>query len=156
MLSKLRKMKNKGNERVNKEIENIIKNQAENLELNIQNWIETLLEVFNWGLDQVEKVIARLKERSFEIIQLKEQKKRKKKRLHKSEGSLKDSCAQSLQLCLLFETPWTVAYQNHFPCGFSKQEYWSGLPCPPPRHLPDRDWTSVSYATCIGRRIVYH
>ena len=79
MLSKLRKMKNKGNERVNKEIENIIKNQAENLELNIQNWIETLLEVFNWGLDQVEKVIARLKERSFEIIQLKEQKKKKKK-----------------------------------------------------------------------------
>ena len=79
MLSKLRKMKNKGNEKVNKEIENIIKNQAENLELNIQNWIETLLEVFNWGLDQVEKVIARLKERSFEIIQLKEQKKKKEK-----------------------------------------------------------------------------
>ena len=81
MLSKLRKMKNKGNERVNKEIENIIKNQAENLELNIQNWIETLLEVFNWGLDQVEKVIARLKERSFEIIQLKEQKKKKKEKI---------------------------------------------------------------------------
>ena len=80
MLSKLRKMKNKGNEKVNKEIENIIKNQAENLELNIQNWTETLLEVFNWGLDQAEKVIARLKERSFEIIQLKEQKKKKKKK----------------------------------------------------------------------------
>ena len=36
MLDKLRKMKNKEN-KVNKEIENITKNQAENLELNIQN-----------------------------------------------------------------------------------------------------------------------
>ena len=30
----------------------------------------------------------------------------------------------------LFETPWTVACQA-LPMGFSKQEYWSGLPCPP-------------------------
>ena len=32
----------------------------------------------------------------------------------------------------LFETLWTVAHQ-----GFSRQEYWSGLPCPPPGDLPD-------------------
>ena len=29
-------------------------------------------------------------------------------------------------------TPWTVAHQAPLSVGFSKQEYWSGLPCPPP------------------------
>ena len=31
---------------------------------------------------------------------------------------------------------WTVALQAPLPMGFSKQEYWSGLPCPPPGGLP--------------------
>ena len=29
----------------------------------------------------------------------------------------------------LFETPWTVAYQAPLSMGFSRQEYWSGVPC---------------------------
>ena len=33
-------------------------------------------------------------------------------------------------------TPWTVAYQPPLPMGFPKQEYWSGLPCPPLGDLP--------------------
>ena len=33
---------------------------------------------------------------------------------------------------LLFATQWTVAYQAPLSMGFSRQEYWSGLPCPPP------------------------
>ena len=37
----------------------------------------------------------------------------------------------------LFATPWTVIHQAFLSIGFSKQEYWSGLPCPPPGHLPD-------------------
>ena len=32
----------------------------------------------------------------------------------------------------LFATPWTVALQAPLSVGFSRQEYWSGLPCPPP------------------------
>ena len=32
----------------------------------------------------------------------------------------------------LFATPWTVAYQAPLSKGFSRQEYWSGLPCPLP------------------------
>ena len=32
----------------------------------------------------------------------------------------------------LFETLWTVAHQAPLSMGFSRQEYWSGLPCPPP------------------------
>ena len=37
----------------------------------------------------------------------------------------------------LFPTPWTVAHQAPLSMGFSRQEYWCGLPCPPPRDLPD-------------------
>ena len=36
----------------------------------------------------------------------------------------------------LFVTPWTVACQAPLSMGFSRQEYWSGLPCPPPGDLP--------------------
>ena len=38
---------------------------------------------------------------------------------------------------LLFATPWTVAYQAPLSMGFSRQEYWSGLPFPSPGDLPD-------------------
>ena len=34
-------------------------------------------------------------------------------------------------------TPWTIAHQAPLSMGFSKQEYWSGFPCLPPRDLPD-------------------
>ena len=34
-------------------------------------------------------------------------------------------------------TPWTVAHQASPPLGFSRQEYWSGLPLPYPGDLPD-------------------
>ena len=34
-------------------------------------------------------------------------------------------------------TPWTVACQAPLSMGFSKQEYWSGFPCPSPGYLPD-------------------
>ena len=34
-------------------------------------------------------------------------------------------------------TPWTVAHQALLSMGFSSQEYWIGLPFPPPGDLPD-------------------
>ena len=37
---------------------------------------------------------------------------------------------------LLIATPWTVACQAPLSMGFPRQEYWSGLPCPPPGDLP--------------------
>ena len=37
----------------------------------------------------------------------------------------------------LYATPWTVACQTSLSLGFSRQEYWSGLLCPPPGDLPD-------------------
>ena len=36
-----------------------------------------------------------------------------------------------------FATPWTVARQAPLSMGFSRQEHWSGLLCPPPGDLPD-------------------
>ena len=37
----------------------------------------------------------------------------------------------------LFATPWTVAPQALLSMGFSRQEYWSGVPFPSPGDLPD-------------------
>ena len=37
----------------------------------------------------------------------------------------------------LFATLWTIAHQAPLPMGFSRQEYWNGLPCPPPGDLPN-------------------
>ena len=37
----------------------------------------------------------------------------------------------------LFATPWTVVHQAFLSMGFSRQEYWRGLPFPPPGDLPD-------------------
>ena len=46
--------------------------------------------------------------------------------------------AKSLQSCVhLFVTVWTLANQAPLSMGFSRQGYWSGLPCPPPGDLPD-------------------
>ena len=36
----------------------------------------------------------------------------------------------------LFATPWTAAHQAPLSMGFSRQEYWSGLPFPSPGDLP--------------------
>ena len=63
--------------------------------------------------------------------------------------------AQLVRLCVcwvisharLFMTPWTVAHQAPLSMGFSRQEYWSGLPCPPPGDLPDSGIELMSPAT---------
>ena len=43
----------------------------------------------------------------------------------------------SLSSVQLFATPWTVAHEAPPSMGFSRQEYWNGLPFPPPGNLPD-------------------
>ena len=44
---------------------------------------------------------------------------------------------KSLSRVQLFATPWTVTHQVPPSMGFSRQEYWSGLPFPSPGDLPD-------------------
>ena len=70
-------------------------------------------------------------------------------------------CAQCMlshfsrvQLC---ETLWTVVCQAPLSMAFSRQEYWIGLPCPPPGDLPYPGIKlTISYVSCIGRQIPYH
>ena len=45
-------------------------------------------------------------------------------------------CSVTSFIVWLFATPWTVARQAPLSIGFSRQEYWSGLPCPPSGDLP--------------------
>ena len=45
--------------------------------------------------------------------------------------------AKLLSHVRLFGTPWTIAHQSPLSMGFSRQEYWSGLPCLPPGDLPN-------------------
>ena len=47
----------------------------------------------------------------------------------------------------LFVTPWTAAHQALVSVEFSNQEYWSGLPFPPPGDLPNPGIEPVSLAS---------
>ena len=48
-----------------------------------------------------------------------------------------ESESEVAQSCLTLYDPWTVAHQAPPSMGFSRQEYWSGLPFPSPGDLPD-------------------
>ena len=53
-----------------------------------------------------------------------------------SQARILESESSSVHVGLL-ATPWTVALQASLSMSFSRQEYWSGLPCPPPGDLPE-------------------
>ena len=50
---------------------------------------------------------------------------------------------KSLSQVQLFMTPWTATCQAPLSLGFSRQEYWSGLPFPSPGNLPNPDGNQV-------------
>ena len=54
------------------------------------------------------------------------------------------SCVQ------LFATLWTIAHQTPLSMGFSRQEYWSGLPFPTRRDLPDPEIEPASLMSLIS------
>ena len=58
----------------------------------------------------------------------------------------------SLSHVRLFATPWAVVHQAPLSMGFSRQEYWSGLPFPPPGVLPTQ---GSSLRLLPGRLILY-
>ena len=63
--------------------------------------------------------------------------------------------AQSLSCVWLHATLWTVARQAPLSMGFSRQESWSGFPCPPSRGSSQtRDWTHVFWSLHC-KRILY-
>ena len=57
------------------------------------------------------------------------------------------ACVCMLIHVWLFDIPWTVTRQAPLSMGFSRQEYWSGLPFP--------SWTCVSCISCVDRQILY-
>ena len=56
----------------------------------------------------------------------------------------------------LFVTPLTAACQIPLSMGFSRQEYWNGLPCPPSGGLPHSGMEPTSFVSCLCRRVLYH
>ena len=65
-------------------------------------------------------------------------------------------CVKLLQSCPTLCDLWTVACKAPLSMGFSRQEYWSGLPCPPPGDLPNPGIESVFLVFWIGRQVLYH
>ena len=60
--------------------------------------------------------------------------------IHVSITCMIDPCTyQLLQSCLTLCDPRNSAHQIPLSMGFSRQEYWSGLSCPPPGDLPDQE-----------------
>ena len=49
----------------------------------------------------------------------------------------------------LFVTLWTLAHQDPLSMGYCRQEYWSGLPCPPPGDLPDPGIKPMSLTSLV-------
>ena len=62
-------------------------------------------------------------------------------------------CSHLLNHVWFFETPWTVTQQAPLSMGFSRQEYWSGLPFPTPGELPEAGikLASLVSPTLVGR-----
>ena len=66
------------------------------------------------------------------------------------------ACVLSRFSCVqLFVTPWTVAQQAPLSMGFSKQEYWSGLPCPTPGYLPNPGIKAASLTCPVYTSIIF-
>ena len=53
-------------------------------------------------------------------------------------------CVCVLNHVRLFVSPQTVAHQGPLSMGFPRQEHWSGVPCPPPGHLPGSESEPMS------------
>ena len=71
-----------------------------------------------------------------------------------------DTCLSWRKACVLrwisrvqlFATLWTTGHQTPMTMGFCKQEYWSGLPCPPPGDLPNPGIEPASLRVYLHRQ----
>ena len=72
-------------------------------------------------------------------------------RTYYTEWSKSEVKVKSLSSVQFFETPWTVAYQAPPSMGFSRQEYWSGLPFSSPMHESEKWKWSCSVVSDSSR-----
>ena len=70
-------------------------------------------------------------------------------RMNRNTTALRTMCVYVLSRSVVSDsaTPWTAAHQAPLSMGFPRQEYWSGLPFPPPGDLPDPGIEPVSLAS---------
>ena len=59
---------------------------------------------------------------------------------------------KSLSCVCLFATPWTISYQDPLSVGFSRQEYWSGVPL---KVISELKWTGVGEFNSDDHYIYY-
>ena len=120
-------------------------------------WVSLL---FTWSYHNIVNwLYAKMKQKVFKKAELTKQKTqwnktkisqnypiRGAKRMQRNKGNLQELWMPLGETryprCLLspvwlFATPWTVAGQAPLSMGFSRPEYWNGLPCPSPCDLPD-------------------
>ena len=64
--------------------------------------------------------------------------------------------AKLLRSCPTLCDLMDLAHQAPLSMGFSRQEYWSGFPFPPPGDIPDPEMESTCHVSCIGRWVLYH
>ena len=64
-------------------------------------------------------------------------------------------CAKLLQSCPTLCDPVDCSSPGSSVHGFSKQEYWSGLPCPPLGDLPNPGFEPLTHVSCIDRQVLY-
>ena len=75
---------------------------------------------------------------------------------HREQKSTRVCSAQSLQSYLPLCDPMDEACQAPLSMGSSRQEYWNGLPWPPPEDLPNPGIKPMSQVDCIGKWVLYH
>jgi len=94
----------------------------------------------DFGMFQKQQVWMEERQRRGEVIEVKtDWKTRGQKTRWQKIGPSNTAtvCAKLLCCIQLFVSPWTVALQAPLSMGFSRQEYWSEWPCPPPGDLPN-------------------
>ena len=64
--------------------------------------------------------------------------------LHHLESPINYYCCSATKSCLTLCNPWTIACKAALSMGLSRQEYWSGFPCPPPGDLSNPGMEPVS------------
>ena len=76
----------------------------------------------------------------------------------KVSGSNKHCVLNCFSHVQLFAMLWTVARLVPLSMGFSRKEYWSGLPYPPPGVIPDPGIERASFTSpaLAGRQVLYH
>ena len=65
---------------------------------------------------------------------------------------VEEKCVCALSCVRLFSTLQTVAYQDPLSLGFSRQQYWNGLPLPTPGDCPNPGIKPTSLASALASR----